>query len=308
MRVRVPLLVSAALGLALSTAAPAAQAFPFGRPKAAPAQASPQAAPAQSAAQPAGRGAPRGRAAETPAQPGPAAAPAAPAPKPATAAERQAARGLDLVGQSNFWINELAKNSAELEAAVEASVALRRIGSHERAAEVAAVGLQAHGEDARLWAALGHGLVGAKQAGPAVQALQKAIALSPRDPALRSALGVAYDMLDMPEFARAAYGEGLRLAPDDAALLTNQGLSLALAGDMTGAEAMLRRAVARPGAPAQARQNLALVVGLQGRFDESQRLATADLPAEVAAENVAYLRRMLNGGDSRWTRAGSESN
>ena len=41
------------------------------------------------------------------------------------------------------------------------------------------------------------------------------------------------------------------------------------------------------------RQNLALVVGLQGRFAEAEKIARADLSPEEAAANVAYLRQML---------------
>jgi Flp pilus assembly protein TadD len=41
------------------------------------------------------------------------------------------------------------------------------------------------------------------------------------------------------------------------------------------------------------RQNLALVVGLQGRFAEDEAIARADLPPEEAAANVAYLQQML---------------
>ena len=45
------------------------------------------------------------------------------------------------------------------------------------------------------------------------------------------------------------------------------------------------------------RQNLALVVGLQGRFAEAETIAKGDLPAEEAAANVAYLRQMLGRKD-----------
>jgi Flp pilus assembly protein TadD len=43
----------------------------------------------------------------------------------------------------------------------------------------------------------------------------------------------------------------------------------------------------------RARQNLALVLGLQGRFDEAEAMARADLPPAEAAENVGLLRQML---------------
>jgi Flp pilus assembly protein TadD len=41
------------------------------------------------------------------------------------------------------------------------------------------------------------------------------------------------------------------------------------------------------------RQNLALVIGLEGRFGEAEQIARADLPPDQAAANVAYLRQML---------------
>ena len=41
------------------------------------------------------------------------------------------------------------------------------------------------------------------------------------------------------------------------------------------------------------RQNLALVVGLQGRFDEAEKIASQELSPEQAQANVAYLRSML---------------
>jgi Flp pilus assembly protein TadD len=45
--------------------------------------------------------------------------------------------------------------------------------------------------------------------------------------------------------------------------------------------------------------NLALVVGLQGRFDEAMQIAQQDLPPQEAQANIAYLRQMLSEAD-RW--------
>jgi Flp pilus assembly protein TadD len=49
----------------------------------------------------------------------------------------------------------------------------------------------------------------------------------------------------------------------------------------------------RPTAGPKVRQNLALVVGLEGRFAEAEKIASADLPVDEAAANVKYLREML---------------
>src|SRR4030095_14154993 len=76
-------------------------------------------------------------------------------------------------------------------------------------------------------------------------------------------------------------------------VLSNLGLSYALSKDLKRAEETLRRATARGSADKRVRQNLALVVGLQGRFQEAETIARADLPSGEAAANVTYLRQML---------------
>src|SRR5262249_37048439 len=93
--------------------------------------------------------------------------------------------------------------------------------------------------------------------------------------------------------ARQYYESALRIAPDEPSVLSNLGMSYALSKELPQAEATLRRAAALPGADRRVRQNLALVVGLQGHFDEALKIARSDLTPQEAAENVAYLRQML---------------
>ena len=304
------LMCATALGVTLvAMSAPLAQAFPFGRKKAPPVAVTQPAPAPMRAGLAAEIQSPGGAStqAQTPQNPGAAAAPPV-AEVPATAAERTAARSLDLVAQSRFWLDELRKQPTDTQAAYEASVALRAIGSPDRAVQTAAMGLQSNANEPRLWTALALALVGDNQNEAALQATQKAITLNPRDARLQNSLGVIYDRLESPALAATAYQAALVLLPGDSAVLSNYGISVAMAGDLPRAEALLRQAVQNPIAPPQARQNLALVVGLQGRFPESERLASRDLPADVAAENVAYLRRMLNGGDNRWSQAAQTAN
>ena len=77
--------------------------------------------------------------------------------------------------------------------------------------------------------------------------------------------------------------------PEEPSVLSNLGLSYMLTRELPQAEETLRRAYANPRADARVRQNLALVVGLQGRFAEAETIAKGDLPADEAAANVAYL-------------------
>ena len=118
---------------------------------------------------------------------------------------------------------------------------------------------------------------------------------SPDQPDWRvlSVEGAVLDQMGRPEEARRHYESALRIVPDDPSVLSNLGLSYALSKELPQAEETLRRAVDRPGADRRVRQNLALVVGLQGRFAEAEQIAKADLPSDEAAANVAYLRQML---------------
>jgi Flp pilus assembly protein TadD len=76
-------------------------------------------------------------------------------------------------------------------------------------------------------------------------------------------------------------------------------VSYILAGDPNAAEPILRPAVALPGAPPEARQNLAIALALTGSFAEAEQLQRVDLPPAQAAANVAYLRGLRSDG-RRW--------
>ena len=93
--------------------------------------------------------------------------------------------------------------------------------------------------------------------------------------------------------AQRYYATALRIKPDEPSVLSNLGLSYALSKDLVRAESTLRRASTQSRVDPRVRQNLALVVGLQGRFQEAESIAQADLSNETAAANVAYLRQML---------------
>ncbi len=71
-------------------------------------------------------------------------------------------------------------------------------------------------------------------------------------------------------------------------------MSYVLSGNLRDAETYLKSAVAQPGADSRVRQNLALVVGLQGRFAEAEQIARRELDPAQAEANVTYLRAMLS--------------
>ena len=77
--------------------------------------------------------------------------------------------------------------------------------------------------------------------------LTRAVELQPRDWALYSALGIAYDQLDKREQARTAYERALALKPGEASVLNNYAVSRMLAGDYAGAQRLLAEASAHGG-------------------------------------------------------------
>jgi hypothetical protein len=81
-------------------------------------------------------------------------------------------------------------------------------------------------------------------------------------------------------------------------VLSNLGLSYALTKRLPEAEQALREASASPIADARVRQNLALILSLEGKFAEAEQISRRDMTAEAAAANVAAIKQMIAQNDS----------
>ena len=156
-----------------------------------------------------------------------------------------------------------------------------------------------------LLGAYGRALADAGDYNQALDVLGRAHTPDNPDWRILNAQGAVLDQLGRHAEAQRHYSAALKIVPDEPSVLSNLGLSYALTKDLKRAEATLRQAAARPNAAPKVRQNLALVVGLQGRFAEAEQIASADLPPDEAAANVNYLRQMLaQRGD--WTKKGGQ--
>lgn len=111
--------------------------------------------------------------------------------------------------------------------------------------------------------------------------------------------GAILDQMGEHAIARQIYGQALVIAPGRASLEANLGLSYAMTNDLRQAEQHLRKAVSMRDATSQIRQNLALVLGLQGRFDEARAIYAQTLPADEVEANMAYIRALLT-QQNRW--------
>ncbi|WP_274630470.1 tetratricopeptide repeat protein [Arvimicrobium flavum] len=151
-----------------------------------------------------------------------------------------------------------------------------------------------HSKDREVLAAYGKALAGAGQLEPALDAVRRAQTPEYPDWKLQSAEAAILDQLGQPNEARALYRKALDAKPNEPSVLSNLGMSYLLEGDLKTAETYMRTASDQPGGDSRVRQNLALVVGLQGRFAEAEQIASQELSPEQARANVAYLRSMLS--------------
>lgn len=171
--------------------------------------------------------------------------------------------------------------------------ALRATGQRGQAVAVLEQASIKNPNDKTLLGAYGRALADVGNYNQALEVLSRAHTPDMPDWRVLSAQGAVLDQLGRYEEARRYYASALKVVPDEPTVLSNLGLSYALSKDLKKAEATLRRATIQQGVGPRARQNLALVVGLQGRFAEAEQIARADLPPEEAAANVDYLRQML---------------
>jgi Flp pilus assembly protein TadD len=173
---------------------------------------------------------------------------------------------------------------------------LKAIGQTDEQFQVLETLANKNPQDGRLLGIYGKELLAAGHIPQAATVLEQSAAASPGDWRILSALGSTYDQQSRHAEARAQYAKALELQPNEMSVLNNMGMSYALEGNLAKAEQTLRQANALPGSNAEPRirQNLALVVGLQGRFEESKQIASQDLPPEQVDANLAYLQQMLS--------------
>ena len=164
----------------------------------------------------------------------------------------------------------------------------------------------------------------AHNASVAIRFAESAVQLAPRDAGYRMILGQAYLSAGRFVSARQAYADVLELAPEDHASIGKAalnlalaetasgdwaaarttlethahdipagdlGLALALAGNPSGAVAILSQAARTQQADAKLRQNLALSFALAGNWDAARLTAAVDMsPADLDARLASWAK------------------
>ena len=193
----------------------------------------------------------------------------------------------------DVWGARYRANPDDAEAAMAYARGLRATDQRAQAVAVLEQASIRNSSNMTLLGAYGRALAEAGDLNRALDVLSRAHTPDNPDWRVLNAQGAVLDQLGRHAEAQKYYSSALKIAPDEPSVLSNLGMSYVLTKDLKRAEVTLRRALAQPNADPKVRQNLALVVGLRGRFDDAEKIAREGLSDGEAAANVGYLRQML---------------
>lgn len=192
-----------------------------------------------------------------------------------------------------YWGKEHAKSPRVLKTALNYARNLKAAGQKDQALGVLQGASIYHGADRELASEYGRLALDVGQVGLAQKLLEAADDPAKPDWRIISARGTAFAKQNQYKQAIPLYERALQLSPDQPSVLSNLAMAHAANGEAPRAEALLRKVAEKPGSDPKIRQNLALVLGLQGKYDEARKVGAEDLPAENAAANVDYVRQMV---------------
>jgi Flp pilus assembly protein TadD len=199
---------------------------------------------------------------------------------------------------SEEWGRRYDKNPKDKATAMTYARALHALDQNAQAVAVLQGLAIQYPEDMKVLGAYGKALADAGQLKQAAQVLEKAHTPERPDWSVLSTQGSIADQVGDHDGARGYYNAALKIRPNEPSVLSNLGLSYALSRDLPHAEETLRLAAGQPTADRRVRQNLALVLALEGKFSEAEELSRRDLPPMDAAQNVASIRQMISQSDT----------
>jgi len=199
----------------------------------------------------------------------------------------------DLRAYADSWGRRFDANPGDKTASINYARALRALTQYSQAVAVMQAAAVKAPKDFEVLGAYGKALADAGQLAQAKDVLSRSYAEERPNWDFMSVQGSVDDQLGDHAAAQRLYQDALKIAPGEPRILSNLGLSYALTKQLPLAEMTLRQAVASPRADSRIRQNLALVLALEGKFNEAEKLEEQDMSADAAAANVAAIREMI---------------
>ena len=203
-----------------------------------------------------------------------------------------AAQPTDPRKATEYWGEQYSKDPRNLDAALAYAQNLTATGQKREALAVLQQASIIHGQDRRLARDYGRLALDLDQLSVAKKVL--AVADDPANPDWRVILARGTVLAKEGSYREAIpfYERARALQPNHPSVLNNLALAHTMAGDAEQGERLLREAQSG-GGDARVRQNLALVLGLQGKYDEATQIASSDLQPADAKANTALLQKMV---------------
>jgi Flp pilus assembly protein TadD len=196
------------------------------------------------------------------------------------------------------WGKAYDQDPGEKVASINYARALRALTRYKEAAAVMQAAAVKAPKDFEVLGAYGKALADEGMFLQAKDVLTRAYPAERPDWNILSAQGTVDDRLGEHGSAQRFYLEALKIAPGEPFVLNNLGLSYALTKQLNLAEDTLRQAAASPRADARVRQNLALVLALDGKFAEAEKIERQSVSEREASANMQAIRAMIVQNDT----------
>jgi Flp pilus assembly protein TadD len=199
---------------------------------------------------------------------------------------------MELRKATEYWGKEHAKSPRDPEIALKYARNLKALGAKPQALAVLQQAYQHNNTHIELLSEYGRLALELDQTQLALTLLAAADNPAKPDWRVLSARGAALAKQGKQREAIPFLERAIALAPDQPSVINNLALAYALDGQPAKAEEMLRRALASSD-NAKVRQNLVIVLSLQGKFDDARGVAgEGAAPVAVASADLDYLRTM----------------
>ncbi len=168
---------------------------------------------------------------------------------------------------------------------------LRYTGNAKMALEILEAASKDFKDDGVFLTELGKVYITTSNAEAAIKTLKAAIAEDGRNWEAYTTLGIGNDLLQAYPEAWEAYQKALEISPSNPAVLNNMALSAALDGRIELAISTLEEAPIAVRRSPQVRQNLAFFYGIKGNLKKAEALAKMDLDEKSVRNNLNFFSR-----------------
>lgn len=200
----------------------------------------------------------------------------------------------ELMKATDYWRKEFTKKPKDKKVALSYARNLKAMGQKKQALGVLQHAANFHSRDREIASEYGRLAVDLDQISVAKRLLS--VADDPTKPDWRviSARGTVLAKEGQYGAALGLYQRALELSPGEPSVMNNLALAHMMNGDSKSAESLLRQAVSKGGPHTRkTKQNLALALGVQGKYNESTSIAASALPKAHASANANYLKKLV---------------